>query len=321
MNSPSQPPEDSLPFLQGQVISSPGDVFKLMQAEMSGFEQEHVRVLLLDMKNRVIKGEELYIGTINYCEIRHAEVMRLAVRENAPLIIIVHNHPSGDPTPSSDDVRMTEELVSAGQILGIELVDHIIIGRTGFVSLKERRLGFKASRGRKYRGPSWCQKCEEQDTSPAPTTNLSLLGIMPWIVRFCEHAGALDLRQLVLDYLETAPEWRCLLLQKARQLANTYSPYHTMLRDLDCYGTGKKPVGEGKEEAKRLARDLGGVRMRFELKHMARFRGLPMHQDSGFETLTARRPWNQRHYPNLLPELKGNSRKQDLERKWAFHRN
>ena len=124
------------------MIRCPEDVANLMSAEMSTFEQEHLRVALLDTKNHVISVREIYVGNVNASVIRPAEVFRPAVRENAVAVVVVHNHPSGDPTPSPEDVSVTTDLKSTGDLLGIELLDHIIIGNPSHFSLKERGMGF-----------------------------------------------------------------------------------------------------------------------------------------------------------------------------------
>ncbi len=125
------------------TINSPQDVANLLMGEMSLLEQEHLKVLLLNTKNEVMNIQEIYVGNVNSSVVRTAEVIRPAVRENAPSIIVVHNHPSGDPTPSPEDVSITEELVAAGKLLGVELLDHVVIGnRNRFVSLNEKKLGF-----------------------------------------------------------------------------------------------------------------------------------------------------------------------------------
>ena len=125
------------------VISSPRDVANLLMAEMSFLEQEHLRVMLLNTKNQVLGISQVYIGNVNTSVVRAAEVFRPAIRQNCPSIIVVHNHPSGDPTPSPDDVALTQQLVEAGKLLDIEMLDHILIGSGNrFVSLKERGLGF-----------------------------------------------------------------------------------------------------------------------------------------------------------------------------------
>ena len=135
--SVSQSPEERV------AINSPQDVANLLMGEMSLLEQEHLRVLLLNTKNEVMNIQEIYVGNVNSSVVRPAEVIRPAVRENAPSIIVVHNHPSGDPTPSQEDVSITKDLVAAGKLLGVELLDHVIIGsQNRFVSLNEKGLGF-----------------------------------------------------------------------------------------------------------------------------------------------------------------------------------
>jgi DNA repair protein RadC len=124
------------------VIRSPGDIAQLLMAEMSNLEQEHFKVLLLDTRNRMIDDVTLYIGSLNASHIRVGEVYRDAIRQNAAAIIVVHNHPSGDPTPSPEDVEVTRQIAAAGSQLDIELLDHVIIARQRFVSLRERGLGF-----------------------------------------------------------------------------------------------------------------------------------------------------------------------------------
>lgn len=125
------------------TINSPQDVANLLAAEMSSFDQEHLRVLLLNTRNQVVGVQEIYVGNVNTAVVREAEVLRPAVRDNAPSIILVHNHPSGDPTPSAEDVLITRNLVAAGKLLGIELLDHVVIGSGNrYVSLNEKGLGF-----------------------------------------------------------------------------------------------------------------------------------------------------------------------------------
>lgn len=123
-------------------VRSPADAAKLVMLDMAFLQQEHLRVLLLDTKNHVVHIERVYQGSVNMSVVRAAEVLRPAVSRNCPALIVVHNHPSGDPTPSSEDVRTTEQLVQAGKHLDIEVLDHIIIGNQRFVSMKERKLGF-----------------------------------------------------------------------------------------------------------------------------------------------------------------------------------
>ncbi len=125
------------------VINSPQDVANLLLAEMSVLDQEHLRILLLNTRNEVLGIQEIYVGNVNSSVVRAAEVFRPAVQANAPSIIVVHNHPSGDPAPSSQDVDITNELISTGKLLGIELLDHVVLGRGNrFVSMNERRFAF-----------------------------------------------------------------------------------------------------------------------------------------------------------------------------------
>lgn len=125
------------------IIRSPQDVANLVLAEMGLLEQEHLRVLLLNTRNHVVGLSEIYVGTVRSAVVRPAEVFRPAIRENCPSIIVVHNHPSGDPAPSGDDVEITKDLVEAGRLLDIELLDHIVIGSGNrFLSMKEKGLGF-----------------------------------------------------------------------------------------------------------------------------------------------------------------------------------
>jgi len=125
------------------VVRSPSDVAQLLMAEMSHLEQEHFRVLYLDTRNRLLGSETVYVGSLNASHIRVSEVFREAVKRNCASIIVVHNHPSGDPTPSPEDVEVTRQLVAAGNLLDIEVLDHLVIGQQRFVSLRERGLGFE----------------------------------------------------------------------------------------------------------------------------------------------------------------------------------
>ena len=124
------------------VIHSPEDVANLLGAEMAILNQEHLRVLLLDTQNHVTAVSEIYIGNVNSSIVRPAEVLRPAVRDNSASIILVHNHPSGDPTPSPEDVAITRQIRESGELLGIDVLDHIILAGRRHVSLKERSLGF-----------------------------------------------------------------------------------------------------------------------------------------------------------------------------------
>lgn len=134
---------------QRALVSSPADAARLVQFEMAALEQEEMRVVLLDTKNRVLgRPRVVYRGTLNSTTVRVAELFRDAVRESAASIVLLHNHPSGDPTPSPEDVHVTRLARDAGKLLDVELLDHVVIGRRsaadhdGWVSLKQRGLGF-----------------------------------------------------------------------------------------------------------------------------------------------------------------------------------
>lgn len=123
-------------------VSSPADAANLLMSEMMFLEQEHLRVILLNTRNEVLSTPTIYQGSLNTSVVRVGELFRSAVRTNAAALIVAHNHPSGDPSPSPEDIKVTRQLVKAGDLLDINVLDHIIIGRQRFVSLKERRLGF-----------------------------------------------------------------------------------------------------------------------------------------------------------------------------------
>jgi DNA repair protein RadC len=125
-------------------IRQPADAANLLMAEMSLLSQEHLRTVLLDTRNRVISIPTVYIGSLNAAAVRVGEVFREAIRANAAAIVVVHNYPSSsDPSPSPEDVQVTRQIVEAGSLLNVDVVDHLIIGRQRFVSMRERGLGFK----------------------------------------------------------------------------------------------------------------------------------------------------------------------------------
>lgn len=124
------------------TINSPADAATLVMYEMGALEQEHLRVMLLDRRNRVLEVVELYRGSVSSAQVRVGEVFREAIRKNASALIVIHNHPSGDPTPSPDDVALTRAIVQAGKMLDVDVLDHLVIGQGRWVSLKERGLGF-----------------------------------------------------------------------------------------------------------------------------------------------------------------------------------
>ncbi len=129
---------------QRPQITSPDDLVNLVGVEMAALDQEQLRVVLLDTKHRVLGVRTVYQGTVNEARVRIAEVFRVAIRHNAVALVAVHNHPSGDPTPSAADVTLTAELVRAGSLLDVEVLDHLIIGQGRHVSLRRLGLGFAA---------------------------------------------------------------------------------------------------------------------------------------------------------------------------------
>lgn len=125
-------------------VTCPADAANLLMSEMMFLEQEHLRLILLDTRNQVLATPTVYIGSLNTSIVRIGELFRAALKENAAAIIVAHNHPSGDPSPSPEDVRVTRQLVQAGKLLDIDVLDHVVIGYQRYVSLKERGLGFDA---------------------------------------------------------------------------------------------------------------------------------------------------------------------------------
>ncbi|MCA9933783.1 MAG: DNA repair protein RadC [Anaerolineales bacterium] len=123
-------------------VTSPADAANLLMSEMMFLEQEHLRLILLDTRNGVLSIPTIYKGSLNTSVVRIGELFRAALRENAAAFIVVHNHPSGDPSPSPEDVAVTRQIAQAGKLLDISLLDHIVIGHQRYVSLKERGLGF-----------------------------------------------------------------------------------------------------------------------------------------------------------------------------------
>jgi len=124
------------------TITGPADVARLLQGEMELLQQEELRLLTLDTKHHVLASTMLYRGSVNAAGGRVAEVFREAVRRNATAVAVAHNHPSGDPTPSRDDVAFTAALERAGELLEIDVLDHIVFGHGRFISMRQQKLGF-----------------------------------------------------------------------------------------------------------------------------------------------------------------------------------
>ncbi len=124
------------------AVHSPMEAAELVRYEMSALAQEQLWVMILDTRNRVLGIEKIYKGSLNSSMVRIGELFRPAIQRNAASILVVHNHPSGDPTPSPEDVALTRGIVQAGKLMDIELLDHLVIGQGRFVSMKEKGLGF-----------------------------------------------------------------------------------------------------------------------------------------------------------------------------------
>lgn len=134
----SLPPVDN----ERWSIRSPRDIADRLTFEMGALEREELRVLLLNAKNVVLRVVTVYVGNVSASLVRVGELFTEAVRLNASSIVLVHNHPSGDPTPSPDDLHLTAETLAAGRILNIDVLDHLVIARDGFVSLRDRGVTF-----------------------------------------------------------------------------------------------------------------------------------------------------------------------------------
>lgn len=125
------------------VIHSPEDAADLVQYEMSTLDQEQLRVILLNTRNHVLGVKTIYQGSLNSSQVRVGEIFRPAIKHNAAAIIVAHNHPSQDCSPSHCDVSITKAIIEAGKLLDIQTLDHLIIGGNSFVSLNRRGLGFE----------------------------------------------------------------------------------------------------------------------------------------------------------------------------------
>lgn len=130
------------PWRERPTVSKPEDVAPLLMEILGPLEYEQFQVLHLDARNRIVADTALYRGNATSSVVRPAEVFREALRHNAVNIIVAHNHPSGDPTPSADDVAITRVLVQAGKLMGIEVLDHLVVGRSDWRSLRALGLGF-----------------------------------------------------------------------------------------------------------------------------------------------------------------------------------
>jgi len=127
---------------QRAIIKSPADAAQLLMLEIGVAEQEEVRTVLLDSRNGVIAMPMIYRGSLNSASMRIGEIFKEAIRANSAAIIVAHNHPSGDPTPSAEDIRVTREMIAAGRLMDIEVLDHIVVSQSKYISMKEHALAF-----------------------------------------------------------------------------------------------------------------------------------------------------------------------------------
>lgn len=119
-------------------IRDPESIARPLIARYSHYIQERLGAVFLDSKNRVIREREIYVGTLNSTTVSTRDVLRIALDENAAAVIIFHNHPSGDPAPSAEDLLFTRKMVEAGKLMGVDVLDHLILGANRFVSLRQR---------------------------------------------------------------------------------------------------------------------------------------------------------------------------------------
>jgi DNA repair protein RadC len=124
------------------TVTSAKEVVRLLGGEMTFLEQEHLKLILLNTRNQVIDVADIYKGNINTAIVKMGELFRPAIRQASPAVIVVHNHPSGDPAPSDADIAMTRQVIEAGRMLDIEVLDHVVLAERGHVSLRERGLAF-----------------------------------------------------------------------------------------------------------------------------------------------------------------------------------
>jgi DNA repair protein RadC len=124
---------------RGYQIKSPTDCADYIGEEVKHLEQEHFIALYLDTKNRILAKKTLFVGSLNRSIVHPREVFKEALKHGCASIIVVHNHPSGDPTPSTQDVTITKRLMEVGEVMGIEVLDHLVIGTQGYISMKEEK--------------------------------------------------------------------------------------------------------------------------------------------------------------------------------------
>lgn len=132
--------EESLGKHKNQIIKQPKDLFPLLKEKITNFHKEYFIVASLDNRNKIISIDTVSVGTLNSSLIHPRETFEIAIKNHAASIIICHNHPSGELKPSEDDLAVTQNLIKAGKLLGIEVADHLIITKDGYFSFKEKKI-------------------------------------------------------------------------------------------------------------------------------------------------------------------------------------
>lgn len=125
-------------LVENKKVTSPKEVYKIIAEYLKGVDREHLVLLTLDTKNVITSITTISIGSLNTSIVHPREVFKTAILSNAASIILAHNHPSGDSTPSKEDINITDRIKESGKILGIDLLDHLIIGDDSYISLKEK---------------------------------------------------------------------------------------------------------------------------------------------------------------------------------------
>ena len=125
---------------KNKLVKTPEEVISLVKVKLKEKKKEHFQVLLLDTRSKLIKISEISVGSLDASIVHPREVFKEAISASAASVIFVHNHPSGDPSPSEDDIKLTERLCQAGEVIGIDVLDHIIIGDNEYISMKREGL-------------------------------------------------------------------------------------------------------------------------------------------------------------------------------------
>lgn len=132
--------KDLEPEIKDIEVKNPNDIVNVIQSSLKDKAKEHFKLVMLNTRNKIIGISTISVGTLNANLVHPREVFKEAISHNSASVILIHNHPSGNPEPSEDDLEITRRLVESGKILGIEVIDHMIVAKTGFISFKEKNL-------------------------------------------------------------------------------------------------------------------------------------------------------------------------------------